>query len=483
VYDRKDGMLLAGLVLLIVAGHPETVLHVVAIGVIYGAFELLRTRAWRAIPRAIAAGGVALLLTAIYLLPFAEAAPLTLEHEIRTQLYAPTPYANIIKPEARMHRIRQTFAWRREGDPLSTRVGYAALTLACVALVARRRPITWFFLGLAAAGFLITCGIWPLPHLLHAVPLFDIALNERLAFGASFALAMLAALGADTLARARAVPAILLAAVLIERAFEDGSTYPSLPVEMFYPRVPEIASIPKNDGRIAGVNTTLVPNGAAMYELEDVRGYETMTFRRLVDTYPLWARYQGWFNIVDDPTRPFLSFLNVRWILDETRVTENRNALPRAFVPPVIRYERDGESVLRGMGEATDFARRAWIESTAYEPHDSSNGPGTITTRRVGLGLQLDASMEREGWVVISETAWPGWRASVDGRPIPTYFANHAFLGIHVPAGRHRIRLVYRPESFTRGRAISLIALAGLIAFTIARACLRLRSTSPSPPS
>ena len=69
------------------------------------------------------------------------------------------------------------------------------------------------------------------------------------------------------------------------------------------------------------------------------------------DTFPLWCVAQPvWFNRIDDPTRPFLSFLNVRWVLTEPsfpppagwpvlaeadglRLLENPAALPRAFVP------------------------------------------------------------------------------------------------------------------------------------------------------
>jgi len=45
---------------------------------------------------------------------------------------------------------------------------------------------------------------WPLAHALHALPVFDVALNDRLAFAGAFALAMLAALALDAWPRARA---------------------------------------------------------------------------------------------------------------------------------------------------------------------------------------------------------------------------------------------------------------------------------------
>ena len=475
-------LLTLALVLVIVAGHPESVLHVVAAGVVYGIFEISITRNIRAILPALIAGAVALLLTAIYLLPFMEASEQTLEHEIRTKLYAPTAYAQLAPPETRAHRIGRTFLpdydgrpWRGETspqwDPLSARAGNIPFVLALVALfVAWRKRETWFWAALAIVCLFLTFGSWPFAHALHALPLFDIAINERFAFAAIFAVGMLAAITIDFIAaRWRYVPIVLLALVLIERTIVDGGIYPALPAKMFYP---PISPIPQTD-RIAGVGHTLIPNTSAMYELEDVRGYEAMTNKRLTETYPLWSTFQrAWFNIVDDPARPFLSFLNVRYVLDGKRVIENKNVLPRAFVPPAVRYERDGKQVIESMKSASDFSKLAWIEAPHYQPHDAPNGPGKVTWRRAGGAhhtLDLDADMQGAGWIVISETAWKGWRAYIDGHRVETRFANHAFLGVHVPAGRHRVRLVYLPESFTRGRNISLATLALLAGYAVAR--------------
>ena len=470
VRERRWAMLSAAFVLLIVAGHPETVLHVVFVGAIYG------LRQWREFPRAILAGLVALGLTAVYLLPFAEAAPQTAEHSIRSELYAPKPYAEIIRPEQTRERVARSFLPWVKGDPLSTRVGFAILLLALFA----RRKEAWFFAALAIGGFLVTCGIWPLPHLLHELPLFDIAINERLAFVASFALAMLAGMGAERLPK---LAPLLLAIVLIERAIEDGGIYPAVDAKAFYPPVPELAAMTRSDDdlfRIAGVGVTLLPNGSALYGLEDVRGYEAMTFRRYAQTYPLWSRYQpAFFNLIEDGSRPFLDFLNVRYVLSDRAVTRNPNELPRAFLPRRIRFE-DSENVVHQMSEATDFADLAWIESDG-EPHERVNATGGVRIRREGLEYRLDASMDADGWIVVSESHWKGWRAYVDGRRVELHFANHAFIGLFVPAGEHRIRLVYLPESFVTGRAISLATLALVLAVTIFRACRRSFSTSSSP--
>lgn len=502
VHEEKAGLLTLAFVLVIVSGHPESVLHIVSVGAVYGGFEWLRVRKARPLVLAIGAGVVALLLTAVYLLPFFEAVPQTLENYIRRDLYATTSYDLITKPDVRIDRMKRTFIPGFRGmEPLTARVGPVVLALAVIGVAVSRRSADfskWFFAGLALVCLGATFGTWPVAHFLHALPVFDIAINERLAFAASFAMAILAAFAIDAIAKREWMAMAILAIVLLQRVHEDGTFYPALPRDAFFPRVPLIAAIPR-DARMTAAAFHFTGNNPTMYGLEDVRGYQAMTNRRLYETYPLWSTYQrAWFNRVDDLSRPFLSFLNVRYaigrgdppagwqVLQEdrgTRLFENMHELPRAFVPSRIRYEREGKAVVAAMQSATDFSQLAWIEAPEYAPHEIVNAGGRVAMRRGGLAYELDASMEGDGWIVVSATAWKGWRAYVDGRRVETRFANHAFLGIFVPKGNHRVTLDYLPASFTQGRNLSLATLAVIAAaffYRIARACRRSSSTSPS---
>lgn len=562
-------------VLEIFAGHPETLLHVVALGGVYGIFELAstRTRVVRAIAIALFSGAIAFGLTAIFLLPFLQAAPQTVEHELRTGIYAHTRYPPM--PEVTKRRLGSMFlpfyggqpwhddAISREWDPDTARVGSVILALALVApLVAPRRRETWFFFALAVVCAWAGAEALPVSRILHALPLFDIALNHRFVYAAAFFLSILAAIGAEgaftaprtaaavviavaaalgiaaaivspgqlklglpanlirvnvlaelvpllvifVLLVSRAAPRVVLPAILAlllaQRVIEDGGIYPSLPQRVFYPEIPTIRAVPKNSAepfRIAGAHFALIPDTAALYGMEDVRGYEAMTNARLAATYPAWCVAQPVsFNAIGDLQRPFLSFLNIRYVFAPPdtlpphpwklvvedkggKLFENADALPRAFVPPRIRYEPSSTPILEAMFKATDFAGMAWIEAREYPPHEISNGPGRVTTRRAKLGLEMDAAMDADGWIVISQTAWQGWRAYIDGRRVETKYANHAFLGLFVPAGRHHIRLIYLPDSFTRGRAISFATLALLIVIALSRSAIRARARAPHP--
>jgi hypothetical protein len=445
-------------------------------------------------------------------------------------------------------------------EPSSARVGSLILGLALASIVVARSRETWFFIGLALVSLCAAFDAPPVAHFLHELPLFNITLNERLAFAAAFSMSILAALAVEGWTRRRpraaaaplvvvasalavgsallrpsqvaagvdpklitlltlaelvplalvailidrrtpsriALPAIL-GILLLQRTFEEGAIYPAVPERAFYPPVPLVQAIPASGEpfRVTGLHYALIPAGPSMYGLEDPRGYEAMTFRRLAETYSLWSEPQPVsFNIIPDMSRPFLSFLNVRYAITSrdvepapgwriafedrgSRLLENTRVLPRAFVPKWIRYERNGQPILDAMRDTQDFAHVSWIEVPYYKPHERTNGPGQVSIRRRNFSeYTIEAAMELDSWVVVSDSHWPGWRAYIDGRRVEILTANHAFIGIYVPAGKHTVKLVYLPEAFTRGRSVTL-ATAALLVFVGLGLALRHRFQKP----
>ncbi|HEX6640914.1 MAG TPA: YfhO family protein, partial [Thermoanaerobaculia bacterium] len=528
-------LLTSAFTLLLLSGHPETALHVVFIAAIYA----LVMRSRRVVVNGILAGLIALALSAIFILPILEAAPQTMEHATRTGAFAQAPRGVSTKEVlARiaidlfpyLHAREWTFAT----VPIDTAaVGSIILALALFALWRVRNRDAYFFGGIALFGLLAHAEWTPLARALQALPLFDAALNERFSFAAAFALAMLAGLGVERaqsaeggarklfaivfallvignlwLLRATFVshapaewgrsvvaaelvglalaalfirtPYALLALLLVQRALSVGGIYHSFEQRAAYPPIPIFASLANEPFRITGHGLAFIPGTSAIYGLEDVRGYQAMTFLRYRETYPIWSVHQPvWFNRVDDLTRPFLSFLNVRYAITWDRdppppgwkeaarqrgtlLFENTRVLPRVFVPRRVRIGYNGVDTLAQMNAETDFAERAWIEAP-LPPHERENGPGVVTFTNATSTYDITANMQRAGWIVASLPAWKGWRAYVDDRRVATQFANHAFLGVYVPAGTHRVRLVYLPRSFVIGRWITFLTIALLV--------------------
>jgi hypothetical protein len=81
--------------------------------------------------------------------------------------------------------------------------------------------------------------------------------------------------------------------------------------------------------------------------------------------------------------------------------------------------------------------------------------------------VQIEASLDRSGILVLNDTAYPGWVADVDGRSAEWFVANYMFRGVLLPPGRHIVRFRYRPKSFRWGTATSGVAIVGLLAAAV----------------
>ena len=544
---RSWALLTAAFVLLILAGHPESVLHIVVLGAAYGLVEWLAHRSVRAIGVALAAGAVALLLCAIYLLPYFEALPQTGEYFFR-QLWkgsdrsAKTPQvlltlATDVFPDLHLRKWTKPDIGGTAGETAA--VGGIVLALAVYAAWRVRSRTTWFFTIASLIALAAHAGWKPVARVIHALPGFDITLNDRLAFGVSCMLAVLAAIGVEHLHRRSAAITlaavfvllaagtwwiartyviergprdwgehttlaellflgiavcafllprghafVLLACLLAQRGLSEYNVHASFPREAAYPdmKIFEPLRAVREPFRITGTHWALLPATNALYGLEDVRGYEAMTFHPYVKTWELWCVHQPiFFNRTDDLSKPFLSMMNVRFAFTREDapvppgwrevarqgaavLLENENVLPRAFVPRNVTVGMQSEVAVDQMADVTDFRERAWITADVV-PYERMNGPGRVTLR----GDTLEAEMEGDGWIVVSNSAWKGWRAYLDGRRVALHRANVAFLGIHVPKGRHTVRLVYLPESFVIGRTVTFATLIGIIVFTLWR--------------
>jgi hypothetical protein len=134
------------------------------------------------------------------------------------------------------------------------------------------------------------------------------------------------------------------------------------------------------------------------------------------------------------------------------RVLGNRLVLPRARVVRALMPWSTPEELTERLSGAPDdfFLRAALVEAadlpallaTAKAPSALVPGPATLV-RETGASVVLRAS--GPGWLVLSDTYAPGWRAEVDGRPAKLFPADVAFRLVPLPAGEHEVAFRYDP--------------------------------------
>ena len=76
--------------------------------------------------------------------------------------------------------------------------------------------------------------------------------------------------------------------------------------------------------------------------------------------------------------------------------------------------------------------------------------------------VELEASANRESLLVLTDTWFPGWTATVNGKEVPIYRANSYFRAVPLSPGLNRVKFVYRPWQFTAGCAVTFFTLLTL---------------------
>jgi len=156
-------------------------------------------------------------------------------------------------------------------------------------------------------------------------------------------------------------------------------------------------------------------------------------------------------------------------------VYENTAALPRAYVVSRALKAADEDEALRLL-EAKDFVPRTMVVLQAAEVPRTGEGGGSVSwTSRDSDRFELAVETSSDSILVVSDTDYPGWEADVDGVSTPILRANLAFRAVALTAGKHQVRMRFRPASARTGLLVSLLSIAGLLA-----GCAR-RKKSPSP--
>ncbi len=170
--------------------------------------------------------------------------------------------------------------------------------------------------------------------------------------------------------------------------------------------------------------------------------------------------------IIDSPLpNPQLKYLGQ--FEDEgsrTYFYEVPNPLPRAFAPSAVAYTPDSSTLPQEPSElATIYVGGTKFEGLAGQ--EESSGPGEVEIAEYrNQKVQLAVSMEDPGWVVLSDTFYPGWTASVDGKAVDIYRANHLFRAVQVPAGEHTVVFSYFPSRLKLGLLLMALSVIGAIA-------------------
>jgi uncharacterized membrane protein YfhO len=81
--------------------------------------------------------------------------------------------------------------------------------------------------------------------------------------------------------------------------------------------------------------------------------------------------------------------------------------------------------------------------------------------------IRLKASTNKPAYLILSEMAYPGWQAKVDGKKVKVLCGNYLFRVIPLDKGEHEVLLYFVSWPFRIGICVSLLTLIGCICFIL----------------
>jgi hypothetical protein len=157
--------------------------------------------------------------------------------------------------------------------------------------------------------------------------------------------------------------------------------------------------------------------------------------------------------------------------------------LPRVWIVSQARVIVDPEEVLSELMAANfDPTAEVLLEPALHAPKqldgsDFTDGASTvapqssgptpdpqlISLREEGNSRTIDLVVSQPGYLVLAYTHYPGWHATVDGRPTEILRANYVFMALPLGPGEHQVMLRFQPMSLMLGAVLSGLSLLVVI--------------------
>jgi len=257
------------------------------------------------------------------------------------------------------------------------------------------------------------------------------------------------------------------------RIFDSPST---LRQNMF---VPEKGYFEGNLGLIERV----ISNRGVSFSIYDAYGYGSLYNRRQEEVMNIIVRSKA------PGETSLLNLLNVKYVISpkdfkaigyrmleknkKVNIYENEKFLPRAFLAGKAIVIKDEREILKKL-KSKDFEpeKEVILEEDIGNVAQGSwpQAPKYISILKYEPSyVEIEAETDTPGFLVLSDTWYPGWKAHVDGKLSKIYRADYILRSVYLKPGKHIVKFTYDPFSFKIGSIITLATIGILLGLWIKR--------------
>jgi len=230
------------------------------------------------------------------------------------------------------------------------------------------------------------------------------------------------------------------------------------------------------------------PNTFSVFRIPEIGGYESFLPKRYFDFFK---------NINNDPNfnntsfEAFLGFINmprniqrllgIKYMLSppdtppldgdynviynqDLTIYQDANYIPKCFIAHQYKVIKEGKEIFREL-LSPDFNPRSTVilEEESFpnisEYSKSTNQDLVVIDKYSPNEIQINSRSDRDGFLILLDSYYSGWKAYVDEKETKIYQADYLFRAIRIEKGSHKIEYIFRPVLLKIGLVLSLLSL------------------------
>ncbi|MBW6440550.1 YfhO family protein [Patescibacteria group bacterium] len=293
---------------------------------------------------------------------------------------------------------------------------------------------------------------------------------------------------------------VLVILIIIE-LFSYGQKYhPAIEKKYIYPSTPAIEYLQNNSENFRFTSykitvnnfiTSMSPNSNLVWKLQDIRGYEIIKPQRYEEferhfggyTYNFFSHkvfdllgVKYFVQSISDVENDILAEdqnLDLVYSDKQINIYENKGVLPRTFIVYNLAFvDNHFEAVEKFLADSFDPRFQAIVESKNDEMEKFVNQtkteyvPAEITSY-LPEKMKISTDSKRDGFLVLTDSFYVGWKAYLDEEEVTIYPTDVAFRGVYIPKGKHEIIFSYEPQSFQYSMYLSLFGIFSCLSLLI----------------
>jgi len=206
------------------------------------------------------------------------------------------------------------------------------------------------------------------------------------------------------------------------------------------------------------------------YFKSSIGGYHAVKLRRYDDVI------NEYFQVMDSVKVPnVLNLLNAKyWVVgapEQPQAVPNPKANGNAWFVSDLKFVNTPDEEIKAIG-IIDSKKTAVIASSDknyFEEKPVQADPAAVIslTKYRPNELEFKADSKTPQLAVFSEIYYPhGWKMFIDEKEVPYIKADYLLRAVHVPAGKHTVRMIFEPQVIETGKWISMLCFGLFIALS-----------------